>query len=162
MGIQILHCETENLPCCLKKHAKGYKSMCKQKYWYVCLQYINDIKIPFSIGNSSFFCNFVLFPYAFLLACSRNAGNDIIKRRLLGRLVFWHNWNFATFKSQSKNKATVDVCVVCSYPFRVFFGRCRRLPYISARASALLVQLTGQCEGLNVWDEWRVQIPAFF
>lgn len=67
-----------------------------------------------------------------------------------------------------RNGATVDALVVCStatiVPLHIVGVQmvCLYI-YISAWASALSRStMIGQCEGLELWDEQRVQIPTFF
>ena len=76
----------------------------------------------------------------------------IDKRRFLDALVLTR-WNFANFKLIVKNKAagTPHVMIIhfCIYHLTWGFQRC------SLRQS-------GQCEGLNAWNEWQNWLHVFF
>ena len=78
------------------------------------------------------------------------------ERRLLDAM-FLTLGNLANFKEIVTNLATVDV-----HGYVLYTLSKERAIGISAWASALLVQQSGQCESLRQWDEQMVQFPRFF
>lgn len=61
-------------------------------------------------------------------------------------------------------RQTVDalwICYICKYFVREY-EICSYISYLREASASLLVQLTGQCEGLQLWDEQQVWLSRFF
>ena len=108
---------------------------------------------------SSFSSFFVLLPHLHadtsICPCRSwwKGGDDIVGRRLLGALVLTFR-NFATSKVNQKQSSGRCHGICLLYPIAMLLLHGVGLyVYISAWGLRCSFRLTGQCEGLEMWDE---------
>ena len=93
----------------------------------------------------------------------RNALQKIFLKSVYSTL-FLGNWKLRNFLRLVRIVATVDALWICIFRRRQARER-RRLVYLHifcVRLLQLLVQLTVQCEGLQLWNEQQVRLSRFF